>query len=317
MANVFLALPVPAGNETGAAVDTSSLGRSRSVAVVGAFQANIFIEVSEDGVTFGPLATFTSPDVETFDVAARWMRVRVAGWEAGPLPVVSVGSDDIGTLFAALPVPAGNGVGASVDISTLGLFKTIVVAGPFQASVGVEVSEDGANYVPLLSFSGPTTQSLMAITQRARVRVASYPGVGPLPTVTIAGVNDATAGGGGGGGAVVNGTYAGSGALAVGDVVYLSAPGTVSQADADDATKQPVIGFVASIVGPVVTVQYGGELAVFVGLTPGATQYLSTTPGQITEIAPVGPPGAIVQRVAFAKNATTIVVQVDRDWIVL
>jgi len=103
----------------------------------------------------------------------------------------------------------------------------------------------------------------------------------------------------------------------VGDVVYLSAANTIDKAVSDDVTKRPAIGFVKSKPTPTTAlIQWGGELAVYSGLTPGATQYLSAVAGQITEVAPILP-GNIVQKLGFARNATTLVIQVNRDFIAL
>lgn len=128
-------------------------------------------------------------------------------------------------------------------------------------------------------------------------------------------------GGGGGGGpssAIVSVTSYGCDAgVAVNDVVYLSAADTVGKGDADDPGKQPVIGFVRS--KPDAThaiVQYYGELGGFIGLTPGATYFISTTPGLIVTPPPSGT-GTVVQRVGFARNANTLMCMVDRDYDVL
>lgn len=122
---------------------------------------------------------------------------------------------------------------------------------------------------------------------------------------------------GGSGTAAVQGTYTCPVTVVVRDAVYLSAADTVDQADADDASKQPLIGIVDSKPGATTAiVTYYGEVSGFVGLTPGDTYYLSTTPGQITNVAPSNP-GDIVQRIGFAKSATVLMVMVDRDWTVL
>ena len=124
-------------------------------------------------------------------------------------------------------------------------------------------------------------------------------------------------GGGGGVASAVQGTYTCPAGVAVLDAVYLSGAGAVDLADADDVSKQPLIGIVDSKPGATTAiVTYYGEVSGFVGLTPGDTYYLSITPGQITNVAPVNP-GEIVQRIGFAKSATVLVVMVDRDWTVL
>lgn len=114
-----------------------------------------------------------------------------------------------------------------------------------------------------------------------------------------------------------SGLYNCDASISVRDAVYLSASGTCAAADADDATKQPLIGIVASKpTATTAVMQYHGEVGGFVGLTPGATYYLSKTPGQITAVAP-SDPGDIIQRVGFAKTPNVLVLMVDRDYVVL
>jgi len=120
-----------------------------------------------------------------------------------------------------------------------------------------------------------------------------------------------------GGGAVNEGTYTSTAGTAVRDIAYLSAADVAEPADADDVAKQPVIGFVKDKpTATTATVQYTSELAGFTGLIAGSTYFLSTTPGQIT-LVPPSAPGAIVQRVGFAKNSTTLVIMIDRDFVIL
>lgn len=139
----------------------------------------------------------------------------------------------------------------------------------------------------------------------------------------------ATAGGGGtwapsppAGSTGAQGSYTNPpGAVAVRDAVYVSGPGEVRPADNDDSSKQPVVGFVVQVIDAThCRVQYDGEVNGFVGLTPNATYYLDSTPGQITSSVPTSPPlpsGSIVQRLGTAKDATFLVVEVDRDFEVL
>jgi len=187
--NIFASLPVPAGNGIGAAVDVSAMGRTRTIVVEGPFQAAIQIEISQDGVTFGPLTSFSIADNETLDVAAQWMRVRVSGTEGPGTPTITVGSNDIGSLFAALPVPVANGFGAAVDVSALGQFKTIIIDGPYLGAIEIQVSEDGATYSCLAGFSGPQIQSMDVQAQFMRIQLTGYVS-GPLPIITVGAVND-------------------------------------------------------------------------------------------------------------------------------
>lgn len=102
----------------------------------------------------------------------------------------------------------------------------------------------------------------------------------------------------------------------IGDVVYLSSPDLIDKADADDILKQPLIGIVQSKNSLIeAIVLYTGELTGFVGLIPGSTYFLSKISGQFTTDPPLDE-GAIVQKVGFAKNSTTLVVLIDRDYIV-
>jgi hypothetical protein len=125
---------------------------------------------------------------------------------------------------------------------------------------------------------------------------------------------------GGGGIAVVSGsvgTYDCNTSISVGDVVYLSAPNFIDKADADNINKQPLIGVVDSKPSAIqAIIKYSGEITGFSGLITGSTYYLSETPGQFTTIAP-SDPGAIVQKIGFAKSSTTLVVLIDRDYTII
>lgn len=113
------------------------------------------------------------------------------------------------------------------------------------------------------------------------------------------------------------GEYICDSSLTVLDVVYLSAADTVDLADANGIGTQPVVGFILEKPTPTTAkVQYSGEIDGFTGLIVGATYYLSEIPGQITDESPTVS-GSIVQRVGFAKNTTTLVVMIDRDYTIL
>lgn len=112
-----------------------------------------------------------------------------------------------------------------------------------------------------------------------------------------------------------SGAYTCPSGIAVRDAVYLSSSGACDKADADDATKQPLIGVVVSKpTAFTAVVQYHGEVGGYAGLIPGATYYLSTVPGQITSTPPSAS-GDIVQRIGFAKTASVLVLMVDRDYV--
>lgn len=96
------------------------------------------------------------------------------------------------------------------------------------------------------------------------------------------------------------------------DAVYISAADVVTITDANVLATSHVIGFATSTVGAAspVTVRKGGTLGGFTGLTAGAVQFLSETPGLITPTAPTTA-GAVVKQVGFAKNTTTLDIQYD------
>jgi hypothetical protein len=133
------------------------------------------------------------------------------------------------------------------------------------------------------------------------------------------GAGDSGGGGGGGNGdALVDPTvYSCPPSVAVNDAVYISGPGQVDQADADVPGTFPCIGFVTAkpnATQAVITFQ--GKIDGFVGLVPGDTYYVSTTPGQITNLPPTDP-GDAVQKVGWARDATNLVAQIDRDYTIL
>lgn len=206
MANQFVNLPVPVGDGVGTAVDMTTFGASKSIVVGGNATAQITIEFNNDaaqGGTWAALKTFQNNGDGVFDVACRWMRVRVSGYNyyAGGTPNVDVGGDDAGTLFFPLVAPADSGVGAAVDTTTLGLFKTVQVGGAFRGMTLVEVSEDGTDWGQPFAFQTPGFKSLPVTAQFMRVKRVGVPQVAPgLPIITVGACEF---GGGGGGGAIV------------------------------------------------------------------------------------------------------------------
>jgi hypothetical protein len=202
MPSIFLNLPAPVGNGAGAAVDVSAMGAVKTIVCGGNARATITVEINNaalatDG-SFAPVASFQNTGQITLRVAARWMRVRVSGYNPyiGGTPEVDVGSTDSGTQFASLPVPTGNGVGAAVDVSALGPFSTVQVGNEFRGTLIVEVSEDGVDWGQPFSFQTPGQQSQVVIAAWMRVRRIGVPTVNPgLPIVNVAAAVD---GGGGG-----------------------------------------------------------------------------------------------------------------------
>lgn len=105
MANIFLSLPMPVGNGSGAPVDVSAMGSEKSIVIGGSFVgASVAIEVSTDGgTTFLPIWLFTTASKKVIPVAAQFMRVFVSGRSAQPFSAaVNIGANDSGALFVGL-----------------------------------------------------------------------------------------------------------------------------------------------------------------------------------------------------------------------
>ena len=109
------------------------------------------------------------------------------------------------------------------------------------------------------------------------------------------------------GGDDVDGLYNCPATVAIGDAVYVVFPNSVDKADASNAAMRPAIGIVESkpTLTTCVVVSFG-EVAVFAGLVAGLYYLSDTVPGAMSTTAPSAA-GSTVQRVAVAKNATTLV----------
>lgn len=99
--------------------------------------------------------------------------------------------------------------------------------------------------------------------------------------------------------------------IVAGNAVVLSAGDSVVAANATSTATAPVFGFVYSkSTTTTCLVAYAGEVLGFVGLTPGVPYYLNTVNGGISTTAPSAS-GNVVQPVGFARNATTLVVNIQ------
>lgn len=92
------------------------------------------------------------------------------------------------------------------------------------------------------------------------------------------------------------------------NVVYEAGSSFVRQANAAVVGNMPAIGVVIQTTGASCVLARSGEVDGFVGLTPGATYFVSTVAGQITTTPPSGS-GNVVQRVGYAKTTTILMVQ--------
>lgn len=200
MANLFVDLPAPAGDGTGADQDVSGMGRVKTVSVNGTFPGGLTIEFSLDGgATWAGITTFTQQGKKKIEIAAGRMRVRRSG-TVGKIPGtpnVDVASDDIGAMFVALPSTPADGTGASTSVAAIGTYNTVTVAGVFTGSVIVEISEDGVDFNDCFVFTQGGQKSKEVVAQFMRVRREGSTAVPGTAVVNVGAINDATAGGAG------------------------------------------------------------------------------------------------------------------------
>jgi len=198
MANVFQPIIAPAANGTGAAVDFSGFGPPKTIAVnhplsgPWAIEPIITIEVNNDATpngTWAPLCTFKGPGVVQIDCACLWMRASVDNYNGGGAPIINVGGTDDGVIAEALVAPSGNGDGAAVDISGLGLFKTVWIGNAFKGTINIEISTDtlGTYFSTILSVAKPGRYDIFAAAKWMRVHRSGVTG-GSAPLVAVAGV---------------------------------------------------------------------------------------------------------------------------------
>jgi len=100
------------------------------------------------------------------------------------------------------------------------------------------------------------------------------------------------------------------------DTVYLSGSDEVQAGDATGIATMPIVGFVVS--KPTATtcrVRSEGELGGFAGLVPLDFLYADTIPGALNSVNPSAA-DTVIQKVARAKNATTILIMIDHTTVV-
>ena len=107
--------------------------------------------------------------------------------------------------------------------------------------------------------------------------------------------------------------------VAVRDLVAVSVSDHVKKADATDELKMPGIGFVTSkLTETTCLVRSIGKIEGFTGLDARETYYADPAVlGGITKTKPVSNGGTVVQEIGFARNGTTLVIVIDRDYEVL
>jgi len=208
MATVFANLPVPAADGVGASVDVTGLGPLRTISIDdgAAFEGLLFVEASCDGgVNFVPITRFDSSSQRKVTQLAGYQFARVRRTlvrPGGALPVINIGSEAAGAeVFGAMAVPAGDGVGAALNIAAGGDVLTIYAAGTFNRNIFIEGSQDGGVTFSRIDdfgkFEAARFQTTQGAFQLLRVR-STQAGGGDVPVIMAASMALATAGGGGG-----------------------------------------------------------------------------------------------------------------------
>lgn len=100
--------------------------------------------------------------------------------------------------------------------------------------------------------------------------------------------------------------------VAIRDVVYISASGAVSPADASAEATARVVGFATNAAAPAaaVNVQMDGVLSGFTGLTVGSQYFLSETAGQVTTTPPTAS-GSVVVACGYGLTTTKLSILFD------
>lgn len=299
MAFTKISLPAPAANGSGAAVDASSFGATKTITVKAGgssvHKPSVIVEASNEAVPtkWAPLAFFAPDGEETIDVAVRWMRATVTNYREGSAPVVEVGGNDDGTEFASIPVPSGNGDGAGVDVD-LPQFKSVHVAGAFRGSISILISQDGgATYQEAMTFlSGQSgIQSKVFAADYMKVRRDGVPEIDPGSPVVNVGACSIGGGGGGGGGITYDPIT--PPALPAGLTSNYAPEGVESASwirQAVDSEGSKIGGLRPTEDGKVKLIENLGpsELGIVNEDEASDESWRFTTPGEVTLILPVG-----------------------------
>lgn len=176
MANVFANLAVPAADGVGAATAVATMGRVKTITIGGQLVGpTLTVEISLDNTNWLPLKSWSKPGKKTVNVACGWMRVRISGYLTGVgmtlAANVDVASNDAGTNIVQLTVPVADGAGAAADVSALGTFNTVAVAGVITSGTfHIEISEDNTDWLSLEGLTEAGHFSMEFVAQYMRVR---------------------------------------------------------------------------------------------------------------------------------------------------
>lgn len=285
MAQIEFNLPLPVGNGVGTPVDVSTMGLLKTIVCGGGATCVITVEMSNDVVAqnFAPVAVFNQSGQQVVFGAYRWMRATVREFLRGT-PQVDVGGTNDGSTFVQLVAPPDDGVGAAVDVSAMGLYKTAYIGGDFRGAMNLEISEDGVSWATLFSFNNPGQQTTIVAAQWMRVRRNGVPEIVPgLPTVYI-GAADPVTGPGGLGAISAGSQLASSGTLAFANSNGVSfGMSASSQITASMDAFRSIIALGSTATGP--TLSFVNTNGVTFGMSGGSlTASVQTVGGTATGV---------------------------------
>lgn len=171
------------------------------------------------------------------------------------------------------------------------------------AAIATSDGAGAAEKIPSTNASGVLDPSLLNAATTGVSKVVMTLGTGLLdPSIMPTGIGADTS------------SIVASEILAAGDLVNIWNNATVANVRKADATVEgkEVHGFVLSGFAAAATalVYHEGKITGLTGMTPGARQYMATTPGARTDLAPSAV-GNVVQMVGIALNATTLGFEVE------
>jgi hypothetical protein len=194
LSNVFANLAVPAADGVGASSSVLTMGKTKTITIGGGLSGpTLTLEFSHDDTNWFPVESFSKPGRKTIELAAGYLRVRISGFLAGTGMVltanVDVGANNAGTQILQLNVPAGDGTGAAVNVSALGTFNTVLIAGALtDGTTHIEISQDNTSWLEIESFAAPGHFSRPVVAQYMRVRRTN--GSAGTPVIYVAAAND-------------------------------------------------------------------------------------------------------------------------------
>lgn len=146
MSKISVDLPVGSPGTPGAGQDVSALGAAKDVQVDGPASIDVDIEFSEDNANWFRLRKVLVPGKYKLFVAANWMRASIPAGASGSPTNIDAASNRDGTRQVSVPIPTAPGVGASVDITSLGDDATFLADGLSSGEVILEGSEDDTSF---------------------------------------------------------------------------------------------------------------------------------------------------------------------------